>query len=254
MLGGNSISVTAILERLFRTSAFTKHMNLDDAIVLAAEAIDLIGAAQAMDEKITNGDKSNGFPPPIEIKGFKGKIPIDLKTIKQTRNFETKMPMRYATDTFHNGLHCSDSPDLIVLTNETYKIRPGGIIHTSFEEGYVEMAYFAYAVDEYGLPTIPDDERYVKGIESYIKESFYRPLWELGKISDKVYDKVCQERDWWMGSAHNYTLIDNIDKAINTKNMVIRLIPELYHSQTFFQALGEPEVRYNNGKHIVWNR
>jgi hypothetical protein len=252
MLTGNTISVTTILERLFRTSFYTKNFNILDAVELAGEFLDLVGVSTSMTPKITNGDLTNNFPPPIKISGFKGILPPDLLQIRQTRNFETKEPMRYSTDTFHSALHCEGCPDLTVLTQHTYTVQPGKIVKASFQEGYIEMSYYSFPLDEFGMPFIPAEERYVKGVESYVKEAFYRPLWEGGKIPDKVYEKALQDKDWYMGSAHNFALMQNVDQFVNVANYMINLIPDLQHSSNFFRALGEPEVRWNNSQGL-WN-
>lgn len=254
MFTGDTISVTALLERIFRSSAYTKNMNINDAVEFVGQAISLIGVPTSYTEKVTNGDLRDGYPYPIKIKGFKGRLPPDLHKIIQTRTFKDKLPMRYATDTFHKGLHCEGSPDISCNSQHTYKVETGKIIKTSFEEGEVEMAYLAFATDECGMPLIPSEERYVKGIETFVKMKFYEPLWELGIVPDKVFARVEQEYLWYIGSAHNYAIMENIDQFVNTANYMVSLIPNLYHSNSFFKFLGEPEVRWNNNSSELWNR
>lgn len=255
MLNGKSVSIYRILENLFRTSAYTKHLNLNDAIELAGEAIDLIGAPTAFVEKITDGNPDYGHPQPIEIKNFKGSLPKDLYQIIQTRDYDTKVYMRYSTDTFHIAYHCDNSPDLSRYdTDLSYKIRAGGIIHTSFESGRVEMAYNAYFLDEHGLPVIPAEERYAKGIENYIKLKLYQPLWELGTIPDKVFAKVEQESLFYMGSAENQALLSGLDEGISIKNIMINMIPDITAPENFFKNIGEPKAMYNSNARIGWNR
>ena len=254
MLTGDKISVTQILERLFRISGFTTNFNLNDAVVLVAECIDLIGVPSPHVEKVTNGDINNGHPQPIKITGHKGLLPSDLKEIIQTRTWPDKCPMSYATYTFHSGLHCEGSPDLVGSYMERYSVNPGKIIKTSFREGYVEMAYNSYSVDKHGLPLIPNEERYIKAIEAYLKKQFYLPLWENGKIPDKVFAKAEQEYAWYVGSAHNAALMQGIDQMTNMTNYVVSLIPNLYHSESFFKDLGNPQIRINNNNSAQWNR
>lgn len=255
MLNSRSVSIYRIIENLFRTSAYTKYLNLADAVTLAGEAISMIGAPTAFVEKITDGDPDFDHPAPIKIKNYKGKLPNDLYQIIQTRDYKTKKYMRYSTDTFHIAYHCPNSPDISGMqTDLSYKVRKGGIIHTSFEEGLVEMAYNAYYVDEHGFPLIPEEERYVKGIENYIKYNLYLPQWELGLIPDKVMAKTEQEYLFYMGSAENQALLVGLDEGISIKNFMVNLIPDINAPENFFKNSGEPKMIYNSNANIRWNR
>lgn len=241
----NYVSIYSILERLYRTSAYTKHVNVTDAIELAGEAIDLLGVPTALIEKITDGNRSLGHPQPIKIKDYKGALPTGIKTIIQTRDFEKKLPMSYSGDTFHMAYHCDNSPDLHCSSALKYKVQAGRI-HTTFKEGLVEMAYYSYHVDDEGFPLIPDSESYIKGIENYLKYKFYMPLWELGRIPDKVFQKTEQEYLFYMGQAETDAHLQNMDKMGTLKNIIIQLIPDISQVENNFKTLGDPNVRFNN--------
>jgi hypothetical protein len=253
MLSGKTFPIYTVLERIFRTSGYAKHLNLDDAVELAGEAIDLIGAPTALHEKITDGNDALGHPKPIVITDYKGALPSDLHRIIQTRDYDTKVPLRLATNTFHGAIVCEGSMDYRCSSDFSYKIK-NHAIHTNFQEGNVEMAYLAFHVDEHGLPLIPAEERYVKGIEAYIVEALYRPLWEVGKIPDKVYARVERERDWYIGSAFNAAVMPNVDEAISMKNAMIRMIPDVVAPEDFFISTGEYPTKYNHNNAGSWSR
>lgn len=247
MATGNSIPVYRILENLYRTSGYTQNFNLNDVVELVGEAIDLIGVPIAYIEKITDGNPDYNHPQPIEIKNYKGKLPKDLHQIIQTRTYDTKIPIRYTTDSFHIAYHCPNSPDLNCRnTDLSYKIHKGGIIHTSFKEGKVEMAYNACYIDKHGLPLIPAEERFIKGIESYVKYKLYLPLWEVGTIPDKVFAKTDQEYLFYMGSAENEAHLMSLDQGISIKNIIVNMIPDINTPENFFRNSGEQEQMYNN--------
>lgn len=245
MLTGKTITTFGILERIYRTSGFTQYLKVADAVELIGEAIDLIGAPVAFITKITDGNTDAGHPPPIVIEDYKGLLPPDLKEIIQTRTFDKKIPIRYSQDTFHNSFHCEGSPDLYCKSDLTYKLSQN-LIKPSFKEGKVEMAYRAYYLDEYGMPLIPAEERYVKGVEAYVKFMLYKPLWELGKIRDAVYQAAEQEYLFYMGSAVNQAHLLNLDQAMGVKNMMIRLIPDVMAFENFFKSEGKYPGVYNH--------
>jgi hypothetical protein len=253
MLSGKTVSIYSILERLFRTSAFTKHINLNDAIELAGEAILLIGAPTALVDKITDGNTDNGHPAPIEIKGYKGALPCDLYEVIQTRTYTSKTPMRYATNTFHGGLLCAGSVDTTCNSDITYKLT-GGAIHASFKTGKIEMAYRAFYLDEHGLPLIPAEERYMKGIESYLKYQFYKPLWELGKIRDAVWNHTEQEYLFYMASASNQAKMQGLDEMITVKNAMLQMIPDVMTPENYFQDFGTYPAKHNHNNAGSWSR
>lgn len=236
--------IETILEKVYRDYKFTADVNWSDVLEWTGEAMRLIGAPTAFIEKVTDGNSTMYHPKPIEIEDYKGKLPTDIIDIIQVREYENKIPMRRTTETFFEAYYCQDSPDNSCVSDYTYKVNQN-YIFTSFKEGCVELYYRSFATDERGYPLIPDNERYMKGITSYIGERIAFGLFLQGDIAPAVYSKIDQERDWYIGSAKNSMIMPDYDTMENWKNMFVRLIPNVREHDGFYKHTGEMERRYN---------
>lgn len=65
-----------------------------------------------------------------------------------------------------------ESPYFISLDN--------GFIYTNFKEDYIYLNYYAFPLDENGLPMIPNDTEVELAIEYYIKMKLFENLWING--------------------------------------------------------------------------
>ena len=110
-----------------------------------------------------------------------------------------------ATDTFH----MSDTKSHIDLT---YKIQ-GNVIYTSIKEGDVELSYKAMPIDEEGYPLIPDNSKFSRALEAYIKKQWFTILFDMGKLQSGILQNTQQEYAWAVGAceadSHEFTM----DKA-----------------------------------------
>ena len=112
---------------------------------------------------------------------------------------------RYANDTFHMS-NIKSELDL------TYKIQ-GGFIFTSIKEGVIELSYQAIILDEEGYPVIPDNSKFLRALESYIKKQWFTILFDMGKIQAPVLQNVQQEYAWAVGACESEFQKLSIDKA-----------------------------------------
>ncbi len=117
-LNGLYVKIDAIIEKVYMDYGFENDLQWTDALSWAADALDKIGAPRAFMAKITDGDDSRGHQAPIVISNYRGDLPCDLLQIVQTREYCSKIPMIYATDTFHSSCHISSSPDLKCNSNK----------------------------------------------------------------------------------------------------------------------------------------
>lgn len=245
MLNGKYKSIKYILEKVFRDTGIAEGVDIYDAIEWTAECLELIGAPQIYAAKIDE----------IEICEFKGALPCDLHLIMQVRYVESKVdssgntresyaPMRYGTDTFHmdnnNVKGGKQIGDLTYILNNSY-------IFTNFEEGKIQMAYKAFATDEDGWPVIPDDIKFVKAVEYYIREKIDYKLFRSGKLPQDVYEQTLQDQLWYIGAAQNRGKMPSIDQMENIKNNWIRLIPKINQHEDFFKSMGQIEKRTISG-------
>lgn len=206
-----------------------------DVASYTLECISFIGVPMAYENKVT--------VPPIEICDHRGDLPCDIVYIQQTRKRSGNLlaPMRYSTDTFTSGYHESGSPDVVSTANlpkDYYYSLNGGKIYTGFEEGQLEMSYKAVKTDEDGFPMIPDNEKYSRAVEAYIKLKWYEIQWELGNLPDKVLARADREYCFAVGSAQNYGHLQSLDQAESFTNMITNLVGNSLASKNYFQDLG----------------
>lgn len=126
----------------------------------------------------------------------------------------------------------------------TYKI-DNGQIHTNFREGFVEMAYSGFVVDEDGFPMIPDDQRFIEAIKWTLIEHIDYKKWRLGEIPDKVYNDTEQKKAWYIGSAISKAAVPSPDEMNALKKMMLRSIPKVNEHDSYFKYTGIGEQRYN---------
>ena len=114
---------------------------------------------------------------------------------------------KYSSDSFH----LSDDKTHIGV-ELTYKIQ-GNILYTSIESGEVELSYQAMPIDEEGYPLIPDNSKFSRALEAYIKKQWFTILFDMGKLQGAILQNVQQEYAWAVGAcesdSHNFTM----DKA-----------------------------------------
>lgn len=135
--------------------------------------------------------------------------------------------MRGSTDSFHMNGKPKNCREL------TYKIENNRIF-TSEETGYVEVAYKALAIDDDGLPLIPDNSKFTRALEWYIKLQYYTILFESGQVDARVLQNTQQEYCWAVGAyeseCHMLT-IDEMQSLTNSLNQLAVRIDE--HDKSF---------------------
>ena len=206
----------------------------------------------------------------IEIKDYKGLLPEDFYEVNQIRlsslanripkyeeNYRidedgNKIPtgtytqvgyedieyyknksFRYATDTFH----MSDVKSSVDLT---YKIQ-GGYIFTSIKEGTIELSYQAILLDEEGFPLIPDNSKFTRALQAYIKKEWFTILFDLGKLQAAIYQNAQQEYAWAVGACESEFQKMSLDKAESFYNSWSTLIPRRNQHQRFYTYSGSKQ-------------
>lgn len=174
----------------------------------------------------------------IEITNYKGALPDDFLDMIQVRT--TSNPpiyYRYATDTFHiSGNKYNSSPF-------TYKIQ-GNYIFTSEKDTKIEIAYSAIEVDECGLPVIPDNAKFIRALEAYVKLKHFTILFDLGKIATPVLDKADQEYCWAVGACQSEFNRISVDKAESILNLMKSIfIPNGLHQNGYSSSGNQTMLR-----------
>lgn len=240
MHNGQTVSLETILWKI-TSSALYDQLNPEDAYLYAKEAIRLIGAPLAYKNIVTK---------PLTIEDHKVALPTDAVQIRGIRlitnedNFEDNpIGLRYATDIYHSSREClvEDIEYPVDHPREyTYDLA-GGVITTFVSKGKIQIAYKKLLTCGNGYPLIPDVEEVLYAIEFHIRYRYLYGLWEMGKIPDKVFNKVSQDRDWYMGAAQGSMQLaglDHLEAVMNTINRLI--IPDFAHNHGY-KRLGMKE-------------
>ena len=147
-------------------------------------------------------------------------------------------PFRYATDTFFMS-NLKNDRDL------TYKIQ-GGYIYTSIKEGVIELSYRAILIDEEGYPLIPDNSKFTRALEAYIKKQWFTILFDMGKLQGPILQNVQQEYAWAVGACESEFQKMSLDKAESFYNSWRTLIPRVNeHSRGFATNGTRQNLKFN---------
>lgn len=144
---------------------------------------------------------------------------------------------RYSADSFHMS---PDKPDGSRFGLYTYKLQ-GNCIFTSTKDQDLEISYMAYCVDDEGLPLIPDNVEFLRGLELYIKQQWYGPKFDEGKISQAVMERLDREYAWAVGAAQSEFARLDLDKAETLFNAINTLLPRRRQHMIGYASMGAKE-------------
>jgi hypothetical protein len=221
----NTVSLGRILWKVLN-NPLASSLTYDEAAEYATEAIGLLGVPVLYDKVHAE----------VPINEHKGAIPNDIVYIEQVRDLSTGHGMRIATDTFHSSQNQPNN-----LVELTYEIKTG-IIFTSFAQGCVEIAYKRLPVDEDGYPLIMNEDKLKLALEYYILHRYLEPFWMMGKITDKAFNHVSQERHYYMGAASSKLQMPSVDKMETLCNSLNRLLMSSTQHRDNFRMAGKKEV------------
>lgn len=228
MYNGKTVSLKEILWRTMNNPRMSD-LSFEDAAEYAIEALDLIGAPLGYEDKVSK---------PIKITDYKGALPVDLVDVKAIKKDDCDTPLTYATDMFHSKNGCEECDDLDEYTY-TYS---NGVIKTSFKDGYIVVSYRALVSDEEGFPLIPDNQKVKLAIRYYIMYMHLEPLYDVGKVTDKVFYRVEQNKNWYMGAAQSSMQIANMDHAEAIANSVNKLLLNRFGHSSSYAGMGKKEI------------
>ena len=249
MIGnGKYVSIEPIIAKIYRDMGMTDELNITDAVEWAGEAMEFIGATVYLNEKVKS----------FEVKNSKTKLPCELHYINtvagvsmvvedtdcdETTNINYT-PMRYTTDSFHHW-RCDHSNDHRCVSDLTYAINDD-YLFPNFEEGKVLISYMAIPVDDRGYPRIPDDVKFKEAVSAHIKWRLAFIKWMSGKIPGAVYQKLEQDRDWYIGAAQTRDKMPSMDMMESIKNNWLRLIPKIDQHADGHKSAGAGEHRISH--------
>lgn len=230
-------SIKYIINKIL-SNPLMENINPSDLAQYVGDVLRLIGAPKSfVDESCV-----------INIKDYRGKLPKNMLYIIQCLykgNDEKYYAMKYASSTMQSQYHILGSSDFNYNSEHTYSLNNDYIFFDQ-EEGEIKMVYKAIKVDAEGFPMIPDNVQTEKAIENYIKVQHYTILWELGKIPDKVLQRVEQEYGWYVGAAQSQANAMTIDEAEAFSNAFSKLLLKPLQHDEFFVNHGARQYLKNN--------
>jgi hypothetical protein len=271
------ISSKEILNRVIRDGGYKgNEFSYADSLEWIVECMDLIGVPTSLKPQIAC----------ITIENHKGVLPCDYHSITQASALTTggiQVPMRSSGNTFHplflntqntqpfiafqepisydaNGnpvfnFMNFDSAVSKQLVNElpytfmdvTYNINDNYII-TSFKDGAkVLISYKAFPIDEDGYPLVPDNEKFKQAVQWYVMSKLGYRSWIKGSLSDKAFNYIETQRDWYIGAATTAGLNPTYDEMESLKNEWVKLLPRFTAHDSNYSGLGNQEF-YTGGQ------
>ena len=125
-----------------------------------------------------------------------------------------------------------------------YKLN-NNYIFTNFKEGFVEMAYKAFPVDQFGMPMIPDDIRFVKAVEWFLISRIDYKKWRSTRNAsdEKIWRESDREALWYISSARAKARTPSLDQMESIKRMMLRSIPKINEYNHAFKYSNSQEQR-----------
>lgn len=216
----NYISIKEILSRVLRHPLLDT-LSLEAAIQYTLDFIHTVGVPNIYLDKETT----------ITIDNYRAKLPCDLIAINQVYHVKTNKCIRSMTDNFNNT---EDKGEY------TFKTQ-GSIIFTSFKEGDIKISYKSIAVDDDGIPMIPDNPIFLKALELYIKKEQFTVLFDLGKITPAVLQNTQQEYAFKVGQCIGEFTVPSVSEMESITRMFTTLVANTTHFDSGFKHLGNRE-------------
>jgi len=243
-MANNYTSIKVVADRLLRHPMMAG-ISFEAIIDYTVDFMRIVQCGGFFEERCTNitVEQYKGLLPEdfyeinqVRLKSYPYKIPVYKEIIKTdsdgndipTMQYEqvgydtatitiSNNTFRYSTDSFHmseDNKYC----DL------TYKIQ-GGYIFTSIKEGEIEVSYKAIILDDECYPVIPDNSKFLRALEAYIKKQWFTILFDMGKLQAPILQNIQQEYAWAVGACESEFQKMSLDKAESFYNSWRTMIP-----------------------------
>jgi hypothetical protein len=256
MLSGRVVSIDTIIEMIYQDYGF-EIVNKAEVAEWIWRSMATIGTPYPYEDKVKE----------LVIVDYRSELPLDLYSITMIREQSTLTPLREMTDLLnrYNDESYSNVEEIIAdydpaypstyidnikeyyntivgtdVSSEfyTYKTQ-GNYIYFGIDIGVVEMQYKAIPIDIVtGMPTVPDNPVYIRGIVSFIAERLAFRMMLKNQISERKYEIIRQDYFFNAGAAKSACVMPDpsrMETLINRWKSTY-LGPE--HFDTYFQHLG----------------
>lgn len=276
MLSGKYVSLKEVIDNLLRDRGYKYELPYSDCVEWSVEAMRLIGAPSALIHKETvisfadnRAQLPLDFDSMIQLAGsFGGSFPFAMvsstgsftaqkvdvsfqisQDLLAGANIDLSTQTPIGQDINGNPVYAIQQDNIIFpkatadvtpydyLTTATYSINDN-YIFTNFASGYLFLSYRAIPVDCDGLPMIPDLQRYIEAVKTFIGMKLDYLLWRRGELSERIYRDSEAEWLWYVGSAGNAARMPDYDGMQSLMNQ-IKLLGNKYSHGRFFNNLGK---------------
>lgn len=235
-MSASRVSLKVVADKLLRDPLFN-NIGFETIIDYCIEFLQIVSVPDMFADSYVN----------LEAEEYRCKLPDDFIYLNQL--LLNGAPAREATDTFHNfysqvktsGNFAMPQRDSMQRSADpSFKIQ-GGYIYLSEENGQVQLSYKSIPLDENGVPTIPDNEVFMRALRLYIEQAWIIILWRQGKVSDKVYQDVQQRYAWAVGQCETDMRKLDMSRAETLLNTTNTLIPRTQEFASRFRNMGSRE-------------
>lgn len=212
------INIKEIGSKLLR-HPFLQSLSLEDIVQYTVDFISIVGLPDMLIDKIKK----------IDIKEYRGLLPCDFISLIQVKDEQSQLCLPAITDSFYlehtqeNNRGC-----------EGFKIQ-GNVIFTTFREGEVTLSYKAIPLDEDGFPLLPDESKFLKALELYIKKEYFTILFDMNKIQRNVLENTQQEYAWRVGQCMNHYTTLSVERMESFTKMWTNILPQSHRFKTGFK-------------------
>lgn len=239
-------NIRRVLDRVMR-HPMLRDIPFETAVEYVVDFIQLMRCPALFDEKTAV----------VIVDDWRGELPCDFVEMIQVRRAKPQHCHRWDgfgfggwPETYRysgHSFHMSEFKPGPWTGELTYKIQ-GMVIFTSTRDVDVEIAYRAFATDDEGYPLIPDDAKFLRALDNYIKVQWFTMLFDMGQIPANVLNNAQQEYDWAVGAAQEAMYTPDVDKAETLFSSFKTLLPRNNeHWKAFFDNGSKEMWRTHNG-------
>jgi hypothetical protein len=251
MLNGRTVSLDLIIEHLIQDYGF-ETVNKAEVAEWVWRSMEIIGTPYPYEDKSVE----------LEIVDYRAKLPINLYSIGMVRDKITGIPLREMTNMFskfgdsvYEGVTEVESDTdpttgLIYSTivgpdgsSEYYTFKTqGNFIYCGMETSTLEMQYKVIPIDVVtGMPTIPDNAIYIRGVVSFIAERIAFRMMLKDMLSERKYDIIRTDYFFNIGAAQSICKMPDVSRMETLINRWKSTYLGPDHFDTGFMYLGSRE-------------
>ena len=225
------VSLKVLLDRLLRNPMMSG-VSFEKAVDDCVDFLEILKIPVTYVDKLFEG----------KVCDYRLELPCDIGYVKQV--LINGIPVREATDTFHNHYHCMaiDNQPYMYRSKDLAMTMQDGYIFTSLKDCDISIAYKGIKTDDMGFPMIPDHRAFINGLEKYIEMKYLRVQWQNGRVTDKVYEDSCREYSWAVGQCETALRSLDLPKVESLMNMWQSLLQNNNHFAHRFANLGHKEL------------